>query len=105
MWGRRGGCGCPAVPLHAAESPGAWQEAAELVIQAPGGGEAVRGLLHLAGEGEGKVAQRAPGLFHTPRCPCFVLREVTTTWSTEGESRRCLWWSPRAWFLGVLLQC
>lgn len=68
MWGRRGGCGGPAVPLHAAESPGAWQEAAELVIQASGGGEAVRGLLHLA-EGEGKVAQRAPGLFHTP---CFV---------------------------------
>lgn len=102
MWGRRGGCGGPAVPLHAAESLGAWQEAAELVIQAPGGGEAVRGLLHLAGEGEGKVAQRAPGLFHIP---CFVLREVTTTWSTEGESRRCLWWSPRAWFLGVLLQC
>lgn len=31
--------------------------------------------------------------------------EVTTTWSTEGESRRCLWWSPRACFLGVLLQC
>lgn len=72
-----------------------------MVIQAPGGGEAVRGLLHLA-EGEGKVAQRAPGLFHIP---CFVLREVTTTWSTEGESRRCLWWSPRACFLGVLLQC